>query len=95
MQSIYPFDFLFFSQLNGIVRLLASPCVRRSVLAWGILPTLGWAFLSVALLALKKELLTLSAAEPTNWSGITRHIVASLPRLDASSEADSRYGATA
>ena len=67
----------------------------RSVLAWRILSTLDWAFLSVALLAFQKELLTLSAAKPTNWSGITRHIVYIPPRPDASSEADNRYGATA
>ena len=64
------------------------------MLAWRILSTLDWAFLSVALLALKEELLALSTAEPTNWSGITRHVVASLPRPDASSGADNRYGAT-
>jgi hypothetical protein len=53
--------------------LFAPAGMRRTMLTRRVGATFDAALLRVALLSLQKELLPLSAAESTNWSGVSSH----------------------
>jgi hypothetical protein len=82
VEPIDPLDLLLLAQLNGVVGLLASASLRGSMLTRRVLAPLDGALFGVALLPLQEKLLTFSAAEPTNGTGITSHGFVVFP-LDA------------